>query len=98
MVHYLRGKGLDHGVEPSIVKYVKYTPPPPRIMKVKRKKYEPLEVVFKDKARKIGDISTKAEKKDTIYKAKGITMQYFSRNLCRYKEFKNYQKFGDYAM
>ena len=37
--------------------------PPPRIMKVKRKKYEPLEVVFKDKARKIGDISTKAEKK-----------------------------------
>ena len=73
-------------------------PPPPRIMKVKRKKYEPLEVVFKDKARKIGHISTKAEKKNTIYKAKGITMQYFSRNLCRYKEFKNYQKFGDYAM
>ena len=63
MVRYLRGKGLDLGVEPSNVKYVKYTPPPSRIMKVKRKKYEPLKFVFKDKARKIGDISTKAEKK-----------------------------------
>ena len=63
MVRYLRGKGLDLGVEPSNVKYVKYTPPS-RIMKVKRKKYEPLKFVFKDKARKIGDISTKAEKKN----------------------------------
>ena len=51
MVHYLRGKGLDHGVEPSIVKYVKYSPPPPTKKKKKKKKKKNLGGCFQGQSK-----------------------------------------------
>lgn len=63
-------------------------------MKVKRKKYEPLEVVFKDKARKIGHISTKAEKKKQSTRQKGSLCSIFQEICAGTKSLKIIRNLG----